>query len=259
MSKFILDNYYTIPGMIGLFLGAVFCSSLSSLSSALNSAAAIVWADLMLLFPYFHSLSDKDSLKVNKLIVLLSGLLCAGFTYMLSFSSKNLIQLSVTLNGSFNAPLLGLFYLSMFFNCTNKTGVIAGMLSGMLATLWVSLGGLIVSPVYPRLPVSIESCFNQTLYPNITSLIITFTNLETNFTGWKKFYSMSFHLYTPFGAIVTILVGIAVSLLTGGRWQSKDKKLIIFDLLKFIAPSEEKQSAKRKARESELRKGNITF
>jgi Na+/proline symporter len=234
LSYFISNNFNTIPGVVGLFLGAVFCSSLSSLSSAQNSSAAIIWKDFMLLFRYFRDLNDKKSLTVNKVIVLLSGVFCGIFTYIISFSSKNLLQMSITLNGSFNAPLLGLFCLSLFFSCTNKYGAVAGMLAGQLMTLWISVGAMIVEPVYPRLPVSIESCFNQTIYENMTSPAISFDDSVTHYTGIEKFYSLSYNWYTAFGTIITIVVGLAVSLLTGGRWQSVDESFVLCDLLKYL-------------------------
>jgi sodium-dependent multivitamin transporter 6 len=236
LTYFIENHFSSIPGMVGLFLGAVFCSSLSSLSSAQNSSAAIVWRDFMLLFSYFRNLSDKESLTVNKLIVLASGVLCGIFTYIISFSSKNLLQISITLNGSFNAPLLGLFCLSLFFSCTNKYGAIAGMLAGQLMTFWVSLGAMAVEPVYPRLPVSIESCFNETLYPNLYSPVITFDSQVTNYTGINKFYSLSYNWYTAFGTIITIVVGLFVSLFTGGQMQSVDQSFILYDLLECFDP-----------------------
>jgi Na+/proline symporter len=42
-SHFVLNNMNMIPGAIGFFLGALFCSSLSSLASCLNSLALIIW------------------------------------------------------------------------------------------------------------------------------------------------------------------------------------------------------------------------
>jgi sodium-coupled monocarboxylate transporter 8/12 len=258
-----MDKFHTIPGVIGLFLGAVFCSSLSSLSSAQNSAAAIIWADFMLLFPYFQSLSDRQALRVNKLIVLASGVLCAAFTYLISFSSKNLIQISSTLNGSFNGPLLGLFWLSTLFKCTNKYGATSGLLVGIGLTLWLSMGAYIIDPVYPRLPVSIESCFNQTRFENFTSPIITFDDKVTHYTGVNKFYSVSFQWYANFGATVTVIVGIVVSLLTGGRWQTVSDDLVLFDLLAFLSPGREEKAKRlqqdKSSLETKIQKHNLRF
>jgi Na+/proline symporter len=263
MSYFIVDRFYTIPGAIGLFLGAVFCSSLSSLSSAQNSSASIIWKDFMLLFPYFQSLSDKKGLYVNKLIVLFSGVICAGFTYLLSFSSKNLIQIVVTFNGAFNGPLLGLFLISTLFRCTNKYGATSGLLIGIAMTLWLSLGAYIVDPVYPRLPVSIESCFNQTRFENFTSPIITFDDKVTHFTGVNQFYSISFQWYATFGASITVIVGIVVSLLTGGRWQTINDDYVLCDLLGCLRPGREEKEERAKQHkeinDAKIQDNNLRF
>jgi sodium-coupled monocarboxylate transporter 8/12 len=264
VSFFIMDKFNTIPGAIGLFLGAIFCSSLSSLSSAQNSSASIIWTDFMLLFPYFRSLSDKKALRVNKLIVLTNGVLCAAFTYLLSLNKdKNLIQIAVTLNGAFNGPLLALFWMSLLFRCINKYGATSGLIVGVGMTMWLSVGSYITNPVYPKLPVSIESCFNQTRFENFTSPIISFDDKVSIFSGIDKFYSISFQWFAVFGALITFIVGIVVSLLTGGRWQTVSDDFVLCDLLAFLSPDSERKEKRsqqsKELHEAEIQKHNIRF
>ncbi len=233
LSYYVLENFSMIPGMIGVYLGGIFCSSLSSLSSYLNSQASIFFQDFLLLFEYFRRLNDKDCVKVNKLIVIISGFLIAALTYAISSSGNNLIQLSSSLNGTFNGPIVGLFLLSMFFSIANKYGAWGGFFIGLGINLWANIGALVVEPIYPPLDVSVYACFdNRTMSFNSTT--ISFAHLAFEPTGFNKFYALASNFYTTFGAITTVLTGILISICTGGLENKVDKSLFIYDLSKFL-------------------------
>lgn len=234
-SYFVYKNLGAVPGSYGLFLAAIFCSALSSLSSALNSLTLVIWKDFFLTYPYFHELSEGKKLTWNKLIVAACGIASTVICYLMSLVNVNLSQLANSLTGAMNAPLIGLFVLSMFFSCTNHHGAIAGALFGLSMNLWISMGAFIFKPVYPRLNVSVESCLNESMFYNAsstspTSHIIRFDNLKSNLHGLSKIYSLGYWWYTPFGALNCIIVGLVVSVLTGGLKHKIDRSLIVCDL-----------------------------
>ena len=101
-SYFVLDRLNTIPGVIGLFMGAIFCSSLSSLSSYLNSLSFLIWEDFMMRFSYFQSFNNQKKLRTNKFIVFVCGTLATGICYGISTSSLNIAPLNNSLNGMLN-------------------------------------------------------------------------------------------------------------------------------------------------------------
>jgi hypothetical protein len=72
--------------------------------------------------------------------------------------------------------------------------------------------------------------------------VITFDDKVTHFTGINQFYSISFQWYVTFGTIVTVFVGIVVSLFTGGRWQTINDDYILCDLLGFLSPDRVKKA-----------------
>lgn len=94
---------------------------------------------------------------------------------------------------TFNGPLLGLFVMSVFFSCANHIGALTGIGCGLVASLVLSIGAFIVQPVYERLDVSIESCFNESNLFNVTnaSHIINFDHLITSQDGPVKFFHLS--------------------------------------------------------------------
>ena len=94
-------------------------------------------------------------------------------------------------------------------------------------------GAFVVKPTYPKLNVSIEACFNDSIYANTTTKLNQLINIENNSDGLNKFYSLSYMWYTAFGALITIIFGLIISIATGGLKNKVDKKYIILDLSKF--------------------------
>ena len=65
MSFFVLQNLGLYPGVSGLFLSSIFSGSLSSVSSCLNSMAALIFQDFLKLFRYFQNFNDKQKSKID--------------------------------------------------------------------------------------------------------------------------------------------------------------------------------------------------
>lgn len=137
-------------------------------------------------------------------------------------------QISAGLNGAFNAPLVGLFLLSMFFSVTTPLGAIVGTIVGFICSAWVAFGAIIVKPIYPALNVSVELCdlnenFNTGYYSNRAVA-------ANELTGFNKFYALSYTWYATFGILATLISGLTASLLSGGFKKSPQaKEYVYFD------------------------------
>lgn len=68
------------PGMLGLFIACVFSSTLSTLSSAFNAIAALVWDDI--LKKCFPTSSTWVQVTITKLVAAVAGILCIGVAFM---------------------------------------------------------------------------------------------------------------------------------------------------------------------------------
>ena len=218
VGYFVNKHLSMIPGVAGLFLGSLFCGSLSSVSSSLNSQAAIIWSDFLRILPYFKKFDDSQSLRANKLIVLICGSISTALSFAIATVGGNLTQISSSLNGALNSPMIGLFILGMLFKFTNKYGAIVGSLFGLFSGLWISLGAYIVQPYYPKLCVTTQFC-NSTLssidyMPSCNSSLLVPPEYLSQ--GFKHFYSMSYMWYTTFGTLNTLIIGILISCFTGG-------------------------------------------
>ena len=122
LTHFVLKKFNEIPCILGLFMASIFCASLSSLSSALNSLSACLWRDFFSKLSFFKRNSEKHSLAITKCLVIVCGLVCTGMGFLISNLGTNLIQISSTINGALQAPIIGIFFLSCMFPFTNILG-----------------------------------------------------------------------------------------------------------------------------------------
>ena len=247
LGFFVTNNLKSWPGMSGLFLGAVFCASFSSISSALSSSSSIIWQDFCMLIPFFKRLNDSKSVLTTKLLVFICGFIGTSFAFMLASIKGNLIMLSSGIQSALAAPILAIFILGAFFTCTNKLGVIIGTIVGFLVGLWQSLGSNIFKPKYPQLSRSIEYCdYNMSNYEiyetylkdeiiesnKVNATIFANGGRATNLSEFDVFYSMSYMYTFFFGLLVTILAGLIASYIVNliKKQPEVDESFIIYDV-----------------------------
>ncbi|RNA00038.1 sodium-coupled monocarboxylate transporter 1-like [Brachionus plicatilis] len=194
---FVMQKFSNIIFIPGLFLSSIFCASLSSVSSALNSMSACIWRDYLMRIKYFYDFDDTKSSRTTKIIALVCGFICTGMGFLISTLGTNLAQISGTINGSLQAPIIGIFFLSCLFPFNNIYGLFAGALSGFSIGCWLSLGSFLTKPNYPKPPVSIQNCTDSFLRSHSQA-----TNLE----GFNQIYSVSYMWLSPIGVFFTIVI-----------------------------------------------------
>lgn len=226
---FVANNLKNIPGSAGFFLAAVFCGSLSSVSSSLNSLSSIIWEDYFKSFKYFKNLDETKSLTTTKIIVIFCGVLSCLFSFIIAEFGTNLQQISTSLNGAMISPILGLFVLGCLFKNTNSWGALSGSFFGFFFGIWISFGAFITKPFYPKLNVTTEFCS----FSNNSFIFLNETVQSQNLNGFNKIYSISYMLYTPLGTFITVLIGLIISLITGGPKHDVDDSLLLFNLFFF--------------------------
>lgn len=161
-----------IPGLTGIFVAGIFSASLSTVSAALNSLAALALTDYLrpILRIYNRDMTDKRAALVGKFLTVIVGGLALGIAFI---SSKlgNLLQLIVQIYGAIGSPILGLFTLGMFFESTNQVGVIIGTSLALVLNVYTALSP---KPRPKFLPMSMEACTNSTI---ITQPVVRYVNL----------------------------------------------------------------------------------
>jgi solute carrier family 5 (sodium-coupled monocarboxylate transporter), member 8/12 len=144
MAIYITDALGHIPGFQGLFVSGIFSASLSSVSSCLNSLAAVTLEDY--LKPLFLliagrplNLTAAESAVPSKIIAGIFGIVCIG-TAFIAQHIGGILQLSLTIFGAVGGPLLALFTLGMGTQSAGDLGSTFGLFVGIVVSLWIGFG-----------------------------------------------------------------------------------------------------------------------
>jgi sodium-coupled monocarboxylate transporter 8/12 len=138
MPIYVVDSLSHIPGLTGLFCSGIFSASLTTISSCLNSLAAVTLEDYFK--PLYKFVSGKhyasQSATPSKIIAIAYGIISIGMAFMAQHFG-GILQVSLTIFGAIGGPILALFTLGMLFVNANEFGSIIGLFSGILTSLWI--------------------------------------------------------------------------------------------------------------------------
>jgi len=147
-------------GIAGIVIAALFSATMSSLSSGLNSTAAVITTDII---PWFKKTTkDINSLKLAKWSNISVGILVLGVSTIIGYVPGNITEVTAKTNGLFISPLFNLFFMAMFIRFATPFGTIFGSIYGFSAAaiiafwdvltgqpgitfLWIGPASLIVS------------------------------------------------------------------------------------------------------------------
>ncbi|XP_057281571.1 sodium-coupled monocarboxylate transporter 1 [Pezoporus wallicus] len=230
MPYLVLDILHDFPGVPGLFVASAYSGTLSTVSSSINALAAVTVEDLIR--PYFRSLSEKKLSWISMGMSLFYGGVCIAMAAVASLLGA-LLQAALSIFGMVGGPLLGLFALGILCSFANGIGAFVGLVSGFVISLWVGIG----SQIYPPLPERTKPLSLSTIGCNISSGNLTATEnpLTTIFNTPSaerpvladNWYSLSYLYFSTLGTLITVAVGIIISLLTGGLKQNTDRKFLL--------------------------------
>ncbi|KAL7630719.1 UNVERIFIED_CONTAM: hypothetical protein RMT77_019070 [Armadillidium vulgare] len=255
MPYFVMDKLSFIPGLQGLYVGAIIAATLSSLSSFINSSVALLWRDVCFKFSFFRKASPMRATLTNKLLSL--GIGAANIGLAMLFSNTNgLIEIIMKIFGGYSGPLVGVFLIGFFLPKCNMKGVWTGFILSYVMVIWITIGSLIYKTPTKMLPFSAEECDHDHL--NFTSL--TFKNDQKNFsssnltnidensedpsTFW--IYRMSYTLNGPIAFLICITTAVVVSFITGNqRIEEVSPKYVSSYVHKFYWTKEEINKTKR--------------
>jgi solute:Na+ symporter, SSS family len=124
-------------GLAGLFIAALLGSAMAMLASDMNCLATIGVEDFYGL-AYPRS-TDRQRLKVGKIIVVFSGIAAAAIAIRLAHSQGTALSLYYTITAIVAGGLAGLFLLAFLFPHATRRGAIAGIVANLLFTAWATL------------------------------------------------------------------------------------------------------------------------
>lgn len=168
---FVMEVLGNKPGLPGVFLACIFSGSLSTISSGLNSLAAVIIEDIYKGL-MGKKLSDERQGLISKIFSVVLGAIIILLTYVVSYLGS-ILNAALSLFGVLSGPIMGVFFLGFFFPQANRRGGLFGFLSSLCFQLWIFLGAQITKNQMDdvRLPLSTYGCsppVNETIrIPNV--------------------------------------------------------------------------------------------
>lgn len=205
-----------------MFLLCSFSHIYSSLSTGLNSMAAVILEDFVKCF-IKKPLTEKQTHYVMRFVVAIFGGICVGLVFLVEHLGA-VLQLSISLGAVSNGPLLGIFTMGVLMPWINGTGVVFGGATGLGIMAWIcarAQAAIASGELYHATkPVDTQGCgyifmaespLNMLAINGTTDAPTVNEPIEPEFA----IYHISFLWYTLFGASITIVVSTIVSAING--------------------------------------------
>ncbi|CAH2050163.1 unnamed protein product, partial [Iphiclides podalirius] len=192
-------------GLPGLFVAGVFSAALSSLSTGLNSMAAVVLEDFWK--PFFKPLTDKDTQILVRMVVVILGCICVGLVFVVEKLGP-VLQLTMTLSSASMGPLAGVFLMGLFMPFIDGTNALIGGVTGLLSAWWVAANsqwaqtnGFLNFNEKERFTVNCTYSYERSA-----------TSVDVDDVEVPYLYRISYLWFTTFGCTVTIVIASVLCL-----------------------------------------------
>uniref|UniRef100_T1IR62 Sodium-dependent multivitamin transporter n=1 Tax=Strigamia maritima TaxID=126957 RepID=T1IR62_STRMM len=206
---FVMHTMSSIPGMPGLFVAGIYSAALSTLSSILNSLAAMTLHDHIK--PRWPKLTDKKATCISKCLSAGYGVVCL-FTIAAIMNLGSLVQAMQYMLGGTMGATLGLFFLGLMIPWANSKGSSVGLICGIVMSSWITIGTQIYRPPPSSLlPVSTENCTD--ILGNWTRLVRP--NIKPEYI--PTLYKISYLWIMPIAFAVTVSIGSLISAFIGSN------------------------------------------
>ncbi|XP_050394459.1 sodium-coupled monocarboxylate transporter 2 [Patella vulgata] len=218
LPLFVMDVLGDLSGLPGIFVACLFSGALSTISSGLNSLAAVFLEDVIKAY-IVKDLRQERATLISKVLAFVFGLICLGLTYVASLLG-GVLQAALSLFGMIGGPLLGLFTLGMLFPWANKWGAYTGLFTSLIFMFWIGIGAQVVKPPQVKSLLRTIGCSNITLPP--TTMATDLYNMSTTIMPVPEersadyyLYTLSYMWYSATAVATTVIVGLIVSFITG--------------------------------------------
>ncbi|CAF2681530.1 unnamed protein product [Rotaria sp. Silwood2] len=155
---FVMEVLGDKKGLPGVFLACVFSGTLSTISSGLNSLAAVLVEDVYKRL-LGRQLTDQRQGFICKIVSVLLGVFVMLLTYVVSYFGS-ILNATLSLFGVLEGPIMGVFVLGFFFPQANRRGALVGFFTSLAVELWIFLGAQITKKQMASvsLSLSIANC-----------------------------------------------------------------------------------------------------
>ncbi|KAK7602470.1 hypothetical protein V9T40_008059 [Parthenolecanium corni] len=217
---YVMDRLDAVPGLTGLFVAGIFSASLSTVSAAVNSLAAVTLEDFLKPFHLWYrekELLDSNA-RISKALALIYGFICLGVALLIR-NYESLLTTCLVVFGIIGGPLFAVFTAGIMIPLANQFGVIIGFIIGILFSFYIGFGGPKPKP-FP-LPVSTTGCLNS--FTSVIQSAVAKNITEGNISSLSKHVSsnddyayifrISYLYYIVLGFLITLVLSILLSLI----------------------------------------------
>lgn len=127
---------YLPHGLIGLLMIGILSAAMSSLSSTINSLAAVSVEDIFK--KTGDNLEAKKYMRFSKGAVLFWGVVCIGAAYLFGGSHSPVIEIINAIGSVFYGPILATFVLAIFSKKITAVGMNVGIIVSVICNLLLS-------------------------------------------------------------------------------------------------------------------------
>uniref|UniRef100_A0A6B0VB20 Putative na+iodide/myo-inositol/multivitamin symporter n=1 Tax=Ixodes ricinus TaxID=34613 RepID=A0A6B0VB20_IXORI len=219
---YVKKNFADFPGFSGLFLAGVVSAATSTISSIINSQAAVLYTDVV---SQYFTLTELQATRVTRCLAFAAGiamtLYSAAIPYLGSAS-----RIFMMVNSAVTGPFVGLFLMALIFPCVNSKGAGAATVLAITFQFWLMYNKLFRDVRPQRIPVTLDNCpGNHTaLLPKTNNA--TFVPTPNVPQDLFILLRLSSYWSNSISTILTILLGLAISAVTGGlKTSSKMERL----------------------------------
>ncbi|XP_075970300.1 sodium-coupled monocarboxylate transporter 1-like [Anticarsia gemmatalis] len=215
-------------GMPGIFVAGVFSAALSSLSTGLNSMAAVVLEDFWK--PFFKELSHRQTQILIRAVVVILGVICVGLVYVVEMLGS-VLQLTMSLSSASMGPLAGVFLMGMFLPFIDSTSALSGGVVGLTSAWWIALHSQVAQAQgLMKFEQKLRFTDNCTYtFEESDEVLLENSDFDSKV---PYLYRISYLWFTAIGCLVTISVACFASL--RGTKAHRDHRLFAPFLRKWL-------------------------
>uniref|UniRef100_A0A914ZFG2 Sodium-dependent multivitamin transporter n=1 Tax=Parascaris univalens TaxID=6257 RepID=A0A914ZFG2_PARUN len=218
---FVVERISAFPGIIGLFLAAIYSAGLSTLSASYSALGAVVIEDVIK--QYMQKMYSGMELKSDHAVVLARLLplvfctLSIALAYSCSVMETMMLQISLTIFGVAGGPVLSAFCLGIFFPYIKGVAAFIGQLVATLVCFFIA-GGAVVSHIRPvGLPLDRSCGFGNTTQFDITDPSYGMVHPLRSDSWLVQVFRVSYQYYSIIALLVAIPLAHIAQLLTRNR------------------------------------------
>ena len=219
---FVLQQFSVkAPGVPGVFISCLFSGALSTLDSALHALASVTWEEVKGL-ERFRGISERTETIIVRCLSVFFGICATGMAFLCD-NLGSLISTGGKLFGACMGPMFGYTLVSILVPFVNLKGSCFGLIAGQVINIWLSMGSVVYGAGAPPLHLSANNCsiFNVTSVEDANNTQVPIHLVERPFE-FEDIYRMSYNLYPIIGMVLTMVLCVVASLMTGGYNEIKD-------------------------------------